>query len=99
MFAITEDAATAIDSILASSGLPEGAGLRITREASAEGEKARTDLRLSPVEAAEEGDQVLEDVRIFLTPEAADFLDDKLLDADVDGGDVRFSLDIQAESR
>lgn len=99
MFAITEDAATAIDSILASSGLPEGAGLRITREVSAEGEEARTDLRLSPVEAAEEGDQVLEDVRIFLTPEAADFLDDKLLDADVDEGDVRFSLDLQAESR
>jgi hypothetical protein len=41
----------------------------------------------------------LEDVRIFLTPEAADFLDDKLLDADVDEGDVRFSLDLQAESR
>jgi iron-sulfur cluster assembly protein len=99
VFAITEDAATAIDSILASSGLPEGAGLRITREATTEGEKARTDLRLSPVEAAEEGDQVLEDVRIFLTPEAADFLDDKLLDADVDEGDVRFSLDVQAESR
>lgn len=99
MFAITEDAATAIDSILASSGLPEGAGLRITREVSAEGEEARPDLRLSPVVAAEEGDQVLEDVRIFLTPEAADFLDDKLLDADVDEGDVRFSLDHQAESR
>ncbi len=99
MFAITEDAATAIDSILVSSGLPEGAGLRITREVSTEGEEARTDLRLSPVEAAEEGDQVLEDVRIFLTPEAADFLDDKLLDADVDEGDVRFSLDLQAESR
>ena len=99
MFAITEDAATAIDSILASSGLPEGAGLRITREVSGEGEAARPDLRLSPVETAEEGDQVLEDVRIFLTPEAADFLDDKLLDADVDEGDVRFSLDLQAESR
>ena len=99
MFAITEDAATAIDSILDSSGLPEGAGLRITREVSAQGGEARTDLRLRPAEAAEEGDQVLEDVRIFLTPEAADFLDDKLLDADVDGGNVRFSLDVQAESR
>ncbi len=100
MLAITEDAATAIDSIMASSGLPDGAGLRITQEMSTQsGGEARTDLRLSPVESAEEGDEVLEDVRIFLDPEAAGFLDDKLLDADIDGDQVRFSLDIQAESR
>lgn len=100
MLAITEDAATAIDSIMASSGLPEGAGLRITQEANTRSAgEARTDLRLSVVESAEEGDQVLEDVRIFLDPEAADFLDDKLLDADLEGDEVRFSLDIQAESR
>jgi len=42
---------------------------------------------------------VLEDIRIFLDPEAADFLDNKLLDADVEGEEVRFSLDVQAESR
>ena len=51
------------------------------------------------VESAEEGDEVLEDVRIFLDPEAAEFLDNKLLDADVEGDEVRFSLDVQAESR
>jgi iron-sulfur cluster assembly protein len=96
VLAVTEDAATAIDSIMASSGLPEGAGLRITQEANAE---RGTDLRLSPVESAEEGDEVLEDVRIFLDPEAAQFLADKLLDADIEGGQVRFSLDVQAESR
>ncbi|MEK6326182.1 MAG: HesB/YadR/YfhF-family protein [Actinomycetota bacterium] len=100
MLAITEDAATAIDGIMASSGLPDGAGLRITQEVSTQGGgEARTDLRLSPVESAEEGDEVLEDVGIFLDPEAAGFLDDKLLDADIDGGQVRFSLDLQAESR
>jgi Fe-S cluster assembly iron-binding protein IscA len=99
MLAITEDAATAIDSIVLS-GLPEGAGLRITQEASVQsGGEERTDLRLSVVESAREGDEVLEDVRIFLAPEAADFLDDKLLDADVDGEEVRFSLDVQAESQ
>lgn len=100
MLAITEDAATAIDSIMVSSGLPEGAGLRITQEVSAQQDgQARTDLRLSPVESAEEGDQVLEDVRIFLAPEAADFLDNKLLDADLEGDEFRFRLDVQAESR
>ncbi len=99
MLAITEDAAAAIDSIVASSGLPQGAGLRITQEVNTESEgKARTDLRLSLVESAEEGDEVLEGAQIFLEPEAAGFLDNKLLDADVDGEQVRFSLDVQAES-
>jgi iron-sulfur cluster assembly protein len=99
VLAITEDAATAIDSIVASSGLPQGAGLRITQELNPQsGQEGRTDLRLSVVESAEEGDEVLDDVQIFLEPEAADFLDDKLLDADVEGDEVRFSLDIQAES-
>ncbi|HXF00866.1 MAG TPA: HesB/YadR/YfhF-family protein [Solirubrobacterales bacterium] len=99
MLAITEDAATAIDSILSTSGLPDGAGLRITQEVSAQSDgETRTDLRLAVVESAEEGDEVLEDVRIFLDPQAADFLDNKLLDADVEGEEVRFSLDVQAES-
>jgi iron-sulfur cluster assembly protein len=100
VLAITEDAATAIDNIVASSGLPQGAGLRITQELNTQsGQEGRTDLRLSVVESAEEGDEVLEDVQIFLEPEAADFLDNKLLDADVEGDEVRFSLDIQAESQ
>ena len=46
----------------------------------------------------EEGDQVLEGTQIFLEPDAAEFLDNKLLDADVEGEEVRFSLDVQAES-
>jgi iron-sulfur cluster assembly protein len=100
VLAITEDAATAIDSIVASSGLPQGAGLRITQELNTQsGQEGRTDLRLSVVESAAEGDEVLEDVQIFLEPEAADFLDNKLLDADIEGDEVRFSLDIQAESQ
>ena len=99
MLAITEDAAAAIYSIVASSGLPEGAGLRITQELNTETEGApRTDLRLSLVESAEEGDEVLEGTQIFLEPEAANFLDNKLLDADVEGEEVSFSLDVQAES-
>jgi iron-sulfur cluster assembly protein len=105
VLAITEDAAAAIEGIVASSGLPEGAGLRITQELNTETQGTpRTDLRLSLVESAEEGDEVLEGTQIFLEPEAAEFLDNKLLDADVVEGEegkdaeVRFSLDVQAES-
>jgi hypothetical protein len=59
----------------------------------------RTDLRLSVVAGPQEGDEVLDDERVFIDPDAAELLDDKLLDADVLGEDVQFSLDVQAESR
>jgi iron-sulfur cluster assembly protein len=98
--AITEDAAAAINGIVSSPGIPEGAGLRITQEVNPEaGGKPRTDLRLSVVAGPAEGDEVLEVERIFIDPGAAELLDDKLLDADVVDDDVQFSLDVQAEAR
>jgi iron-sulfur cluster assembly protein len=97
--ALTEDAAAAIKAIVGAPGLPETAGLRITREVSPQPDgKRRTDLRLSVVAGPEEGDEVLEDERIFIDPEARELLSNRLLDADVVDDDVRFSLDIQAES-
>lgn len=100
MFAITEDAAAAIRGIVGAPGVPDGAGLRITSEQrpGADGEEQRTDLRLSVVAEPEEGDEVLTEERVFVAAGAAKFLDDKLLDADVVDNEVRFSLDVQAES-
>ncbi len=99
MLALTEDAAAAIRGIVGAPGLPETAGLRITQEVKtdADGEQ-RTDLRLSVVAAPEEGDEVLEHEKIFIDPEAASLLSNKLLDADFVDDEVRFSLDFQAES-
>jgi iron-sulfur cluster assembly protein len=99
VLAISEDAATAIRGIVGAPGVPEGAGLRITREETTdEGGEPRTDLRLSVVAAPQEGDEVLDEERVFIDPGAAQLLEDKLLDADVVDDDVRFSLDTQAES-
>jgi len=99
VLAITEDAAAAIRGIMGSPGLPETAGLRITHEVNTQPDgRRRTDLRLSVVATPEEGDEVLEQERIFIDPEAAPLLADKLLDADLVDDDVRFSLDFQAES-
>ena len=99
MLAISEDAAAAIRGIVGGSGVPEGAGLRITREENVDTSgEPRTDLRLSVVAGPEEGDQVLEEERVFVDPDAADLLDNRLLDADVVGDEVQFSLDVQAES-
>jgi iron-sulfur cluster assembly protein len=100
VLAISEDAAAAIKGIVGAEGVPEGAGLRITREESTDaGGNARTDLRLSVVAGPREGDQVMEAERVFVDPDAAELLDDKLLDADYMGDELRFSLDIQAETR
>jgi Fe-S cluster assembly iron-binding protein IscA len=100
VLAISEDAATAIRGIVGGSGVPEGAGLRITREETTDDSgQPRTDLRLSVVAAPQEGDEVLDEERVFIDPSAAELLDDKLLDADLVGEDVQFSLDVQAESR
>jgi iron-sulfur cluster assembly protein len=100
VLAISEDAAAAIRGIVESQGVPEGAGLRITREETTDPDgNTRTDLRLSVVAGPQEGDEVLEAERVFVAPDAADLLDDKLLDADYVGDDVRFSLDVQAEAQ
>lgn len=100
MLAISEDAAAAIQGIVGAQGVPEGAGLRITREENTDPDgNARTDLRLSVVAGPQEGDQVLEAERVFVDPDAAALLDDKLLDADYVDDDVRFSLDVQAEAQ
>jgi len=100
VLAISEDAATAIRGIVGGPGVPEGAGLRITREETTDDSgEPRTDLRLSVVAAPQEGDEVLAEERVFVDPGAAALLDDKLLDADFVGDEVQFSLDVQAESR
>lgn len=93
MLVVTDQAASAIDGILASREMSEEAGVRVT-----------TDVRLSPngsaepavqlevVERPEAGDQVLEDAPVFVEPEAAALLEDKLLDAERAGDKVQFAL-------
>jgi iron-sulfur cluster assembly protein len=96
MLAVTEEAASAIDGILASPQMPDEAGMRVTAETVTEEGAPRTDLRLTVVEAPEANDQIVEDARIFLEPEAAALLDDKVLDADIAGEQVRFELKEQS---
>jgi hypothetical protein len=73
--------------------LPEEAGVRITTEiGAAEEGAARTGLRLAVVDAPGASDQVLDDAQVFLEPEAAALLDDKVLDADVAEDQVHFNL-------
>jgi iron-sulfur cluster assembly protein len=93
MLAVTNQAATAIDDIIAAGELPEEAGVRITTEVdpladSAPGPKVQMEI----VEAPEPDDQVLPEAAVFVEPEAAALLDDKLLDAEQSGEKVQFAL-------
>jgi hypothetical protein len=94
MLALTPTAASAIDGILANPEIPDEAGMRITTEIATteEGAPPQTELRLAVVDEPEKSDQVLEGAPVFLEPEAAALLDDKVLDAEVAGDEVRFNV-------
>lgn len=95
MLAVTENAVETIKTITGSEGMPEGAGLRITTQ----GQQDEAELAVAVTENPGESDQVLsgEGARLFLGPEAAAYLDDKVLDAQVDDeGQVSFAVGEQA---
>lgn len=96
MLTLTEGAAEAVKSIVSSSpGLPETAGLRISEQETAAGE---ANFQLSLAAAPLEEDEVIEErgARVFLEAEAAQSLDDKVLDAAVDASGVKFGIKAQA---
>jgi Fe-S cluster assembly iron-binding protein IscA len=96
MLVLTEAAAEVVKSVTDTPQAPDGTGLRITRPAAEPG--GPSELQLAA--AAEPGgeDQVVETsgARVFLDPPAAAYLEDKVLDAEVDTeGKVRFTLGVQ----
>ena len=96
MLVLTEAAAEVVKSVTDTPQAPDGTGLRITQ--SAPDPDSGTGLELAA--AAEPGadDQVVETggARVFLDQRAAAYLDDKVLDAEVDTqGKVRFTLGVQ----
>jgi iron-sulfur cluster assembly protein len=98
VLALTQNAVEAIHAIKASSDeVPDDAGLRISAEPT-EGEGAS--LSLAIVSAPAEADLVVEaeGEQVFLGPEVAGFLDDKVLDAQMDEGRVNFALAPQASA-
>lgn len=93
MLTVTEQAASAIDGILASREMPDEAGVRLTTEAGTpENSAAEPGVHLEIVEAPEAGDQVLENAAVFVEPEAAALVEDKTLDAERKGDTVQFAL-------
>lgn len=97
MLEITSEASQAIRGILASEGVPDGAAFRISAQESPSPD-AGSGFAVSITEEAPPEDQVVEaeDVEVRVEPTAAEMLDDKQLDASIDGGQVQFSLSEQA---
>jgi iron-sulfur cluster assembly protein len=94
---ISESAAEAIQEITES--VPGTAGVRIAAmpEASTNGNGPTTVFDFYPASEPDLGDEVVEEqgVQVFLEPEVVHFLDDKLLDAEITGDEVRFMVEEQ----
>ena len=94
MLHITPAAAEAIDEITHS--VPGSAGVRISAmpEASTNGSGPTTVFDFYPAEEPGLGDKVVEDqgVRVYLEPDVVPYLENKLLDAEVSGDEVRFTV-------
>ncbi|MBO3663861.1 Fe-S cluster assembly protein HesB [Microbacterium stercoris] len=92
MLTLTENAADAVRTIVSQTPDAQTAGLRIQGTSSSPDGYALT-LAPSPTP----GDAVVEtgDARVFLEQDAADELDDKVLDAQVTDEGVRFALAVQ----
>jgi iron-sulfur cluster assembly protein len=89
---ITHEAAEAIDAVVHSApDAPETAGLRIARGVTPDGEQG---LELSVTDRPAPDDAVVEaeGTPVFLESEAAELLDDKVLDARIQGDRVGFTI-------
>jgi Fe-S cluster assembly iron-binding protein IscA len=91
MLTMTNTAAEAVRQISAGSGLEPDPGLRISAGSPT---PDGTPLELSLAGGAESTDQTVEDAgaRVYLEEPVAEALDDKVLDAEVQGGQVRFAI-------
>jgi iron-sulfur cluster assembly protein len=95
LLTLTESAVQAVKHIVSSSAeTSETGGVRLV----AEQVGAQTNFRLSVVALPAEDDEVVEeqDALVFLEPDAASLLDDKVLDATVEENKVAFTIADQA---
>jgi Fe-S cluster assembly iron-binding protein IscA len=94
MLTLTNAAKEMVRDMVAAGDAPDGSGLRI---AIAQDDGEGADLSLELATGPTDGDEVLDEdgLRLFLEPEAASLLDDKILDAEQHGDHYHFRLDDQ----
>jgi Fe-S cluster assembly iron-binding protein IscA len=90
---MTHEAAEAVKRILSQPEVPDGALLRFAAdEGRSNGSGPSRELHVELVAEPEPLDVVIEDVPISLEPRSLEFLDDKVLDVEINGGQVEFRL-------
>jgi len=95
MLVLTDDATRAIEDILSSPGLPEGAGVRIAPAPSSNGSTpVPAGLQITIAEMPADTDSVIDEhgARVFVDEAVVEFLDDKLLDAGFTEEQVSFAI-------
>ena len=100
MLVLTEAAAQVVKSVTATLEEADAAGLRIA--SGAPGPDGPGELHVTTAPGPGENDQIIVagGARIYLEPQAAALLDDKILDARPDAnGNARFSLGVQGNGR
>lgn len=101
MLVLTEAAAEVVKSVTSTPQAPEGAGLRIassTMEAGNSDSGNPSALQVTAAAGPGDNDQVVEaaGALVYLEPRAAAYLEDKVLDAQVDEqGNAHFTLTAQ----
>ena len=96
LLALTDNAVEAVKSIVSSANeVSETGGLRMVAERAG----TQANFHLSVVALPAEDDEVIEEqgVRVFLEPEAASLLDEKVLDASVEQDQIAFTLADQSD--
>lgn len=91
MLVLTPTAVAVVNTLTTAEGRPDGTGLRISADTAPPEGGLQVEVTAGPAD----DDQVLAEagVRVFLDPDAAVYLDDKVLDAKVDGqGGAQFTL-------
>ena len=100
MLVLTEAAAEVVKSVISTPQTPGETGLRIASSAPEPEDPGA--LQLTAAVGPDENDQVIEaaGARVFVEPRAAAYLDDKVLDAQLDEqGTARFTLGTQDASQ
>ena len=100
MLVLTQAAAEVVRSVTSIPQAREGAGLRIASTVDSPRELGSLQAAAAP--GPSQGDQVIEaaGARVFLEPQAAAYLEDKVLDAQIDAeGKAQFSVGTQGSGR
>jgi hypothetical protein len=93
MLALTKEAAAAVETIVSQPEAPDDAVMRVTGGAAqSNGTGPVAELQLSVVEAPQPDDVVVQGLPMAVEQTTIEYLDDKVLDAEVVDGGVQFRL-------